>query len=117
MSDDELITRRELGLTIENLSLTVANEVGALMDRRMEVWEKRWDEVSSERYRANILELTGENPENKDRIRAGHQYAMKAAEDEIDTRRKFKGAVIGFSLPSIAAGMAWFIEHFKTGGN
>jgi hypothetical protein len=115
MSNDEtLLTRRELALTLENMSLTVAKEVGVTIDNKMQLWQTEWDKVSYERYREHVLELTGEPLENAEMIRAGIRYSIKAVEDSTDTKRRVKYAVIGYSIPLALGGFGmWIMGYLK----
>lgn len=112
MTEDAPITRREFDLTIQNISLTIAKEVGVMMDTKISDWEKRWDATSEENYKDHVLELTGEKVENMDKIRAGSQHAIKAAESTSDTIKMIKTTAIGYSVPlGLSAFIAWFVSH------
>lgn len=115
MSDDEFITRREINLREENLTLKFAKIVGDTINEKFQDWEERWEGNGEKKYQERVLELTGESVDNVHLIREGMQHAIKGAVSEKDTKNKIKGAVIGISLPSIAAAAAWFANHFKGG--
>lgn len=114
MSDETPITRREFDLTIKNLSLTIAKEVGEMMDGKIQQWQTQWDSTGEERYKERVLELTGETIENVGRIRSGMQYSMKASESSEDTVKTVKTVVIGYGIPlGIGAAITWIATHFN----
>ena len=115
MSDDPFITLREIELREENLTLKFAQMVGETIDIKFREWEERWEIAGDEKFHKHVLELTGETSDNSDRIRAGNQWAMKGAESEANIKGKFRGALIGFSLPSAAAVIAWIMDHWPKG--
>lgn len=109
MNDDVPVTRRDLDLIVENLSLKISEKVGVKFDQ----FADRIHQANIERRDSTIQEVTGFPWDERDKVRTVIQTSHQSIIEGADTSKEIKKVIIGYSLPlGIGAAITWFATHF-----
>lgn len=113
MSDDKAITRAEMKLREENLTLKISKNVGNMLDTKFKELHESLDNSNIARRNQAVHETTGFTWDDRNKIEKAVQFAYSEAEKKEDTNNKIKTALISYGIPaSIAAAIGWFVSHW-----
>ena len=114
MSD--YVTKEELPLHLENTALKITKAITEVLDAKFEEQTSRMDKANIENRDRLVFEVTGFPMTDASKIRDSVQYAHREFRDSADTKKKVKGAAIGFGVPfGLGGAIAWFTQHFNLG--
>ena len=112
------VTKEEMDLHLENLSLKVTKNIACMMDKKLDRIGERFDTSNIERRDAAVLAVTGNTWDERDKTRTTIQTAQADQEGSDDTKAKVKSAIIQHGTTVTLAGvMAWLYSQWSQSGN
>ena len=118
MNDKQYVTKDEMNLHLENLSLKIAHDLGVLLDDKFDEMSHRMDKANLERRDSTVLSVTGFSWEDRNKIKDVIQYSHNKKNDETNTRNTVKTALINYGIPLFLVGaVSWVISHWDESGS
>lgn len=117
MNDKNYVTKVEMNLHLENLSLKITQDLGVLLDDKFGEMSCRIDRANIERRDTTILSVTGFSWGDRNKIKDVIQYSHNKKINETNTKNTVKITLINYGIPLFLAGaVSWVISHWDEAG-
>ena len=110
MNEEAHITRRDMELIVENLSL----KISARVEKKLDEFAENLHQSNIDRRNSTVHEVTGFEWRERNKIKAGVQHAYRSSVNKDETESVVKKAFIGYTLPlGIGGFFMWVVENWN----